>query len=117
MGEERNINRIFHRSHFKRPVYKGVPVDMSKVKRDYLWCEQDFQQTLNEFNQTIAPQQGELYECVGYVNVRLQICFLCFDAQKKKGKERYYVNKLQLAFHRKNICHSCLGHKLRLFAS
>ena len=88
---------------------------MDKVHRDYMWCSQDFQEMLDKFNKTIEHE--EIYECVGYANVRLRFCFLCFDAEKRKGKELYYVNKVQVDFHRRNICHGCLGHKLRKFSS
>ena len=90
---------------------------MNKVKRDYSWCDQDFQQLLKEYNNNIASDDGEMYECVGYANVRMQFCYLCSDAEKRKGNELYYVNRLQVPYHKKNICHGCLGYKLRLFAS
>ena len=113
MGEERVLNKVFRRSHFNREVSKGSPVDMDKVKRDYMWHIQEFQETLEQFNR---DNSDEHFKCVGYANVRLSFCSYCFDAEKSRGRELYYVNKDQLAQHRQNICHGCLGHKLRRFA-
>ena len=103
-----------HYSHFGRKVYRGPPVDISKVKRDYDWDDEDFKRALDKYNDTIAWEQ---YECVGYANVRLQFCSLCFDVEKEgKHRELYYVNKVQVLSYKMNICHGCLGHKLRNLA-
>ena len=115
--------KLYHRSDFGRSVYRGPPVDRTRIKRDYLWSDEEFKKTLQKFNATIDDDRAHSedvkgrYECVGYANVRLQFCSLCFDAEKEKRRELYYVNKQEIAHHRQNICHGCLGYKLRIFAS
>ena len=106
--------KCFHHSHFDRVVSRGKPIGTDNIKRDYTLSKWDFKEALKKFN--VDENQSEEYECVGSANVRLQFCSFCFDAEKTKERDVYYVNKHQVAAHRQNICHGCLGYRLRQFS-
>ena len=112
MDKDDKKQKLFHYTHFNRKIYRGKPIDTENIQRDYKWSAEEFQEVLKHFNDSSNEWE---YKCVGCANICLQFCSFCFDAEKTKRRDVYFVNELEIAHHRQNICRGCLGFKLRLF--
>lgn len=78
------------------------------------WTAADFRCAEKRNGHDVSHQPTQCrFECVGCVNVGMRMCVRCRDTGKKKfRKDRYYINKLEIAQQRTILCHGCMGEKL-----
>ena len=93
-----------------------------QVERRYFYDKTEFKRNLEEFNRIkknlpdsyiSLPELEERksqFKCVGLVNVTMQMCSTCRDADKSYLRtDKYYIDELEKAQTRTILCEGCLS--------
>ena len=104
-----NITEPVHRREFYELKTVFQVNQVCAVKRFYFPNKKDFTKALNEYYKRAKDRKIE-YKQVGYANVNLRFCCRCYDAEKTKETELYFVD----IFHnvsqvRETLCYGCIG--------
>ena len=108
----------FRRSS-KEEIDSNIVIDVN-AQRFYYKNQEAFNRLLNIYNNTKTKKldksdsTGRSFECAGKVNVIMKMCTRCRDAGKKRSsKDKYYIDKSEVAQSRTILCRGCIGSDLR----
>lgn len=108
------LNQGIHREQFGRKVSRTNYPELECDR--YYGNQSQFFEALRTFSKSRKGNKQMLrqhFHYIGYANTKLKFCTRCYDIDRKKSLDQYFIETKEKTQYKTIYCYGCMGYILR----